>query len=181
MTLDIINIFLLAIVLFLAAIVEAFLWKTPVFQYLNKPINTELFGANKKWRGLLSLPIATVFSAYLVYFLGNYIFNYFLAIDDRVNLLLWQNNLLVLSLLIGFVFNLAELPNSYIKRRLNIPAGDESSKVFFFIDHMDSPYGVILLLWLLYRVPLHFVANWLWLTPLLFILATWLRKGLGLK
>jgi hypothetical protein len=181
MILDLTNILILAIVLFVAAIFEAFFWKTPPFQYLNQPINTELFGANKKWRGLVSLPIATVLSAYLVYFIGNYMFNYLPTIDNRANFFLWQNNILILGLSIGFIFNFAELPNSYLKRRLNIPAGDESSKLFFAIDHMDSPYGVILLLWLFYRVPLHFVINWLWLTPLLFILATWLRKKLGLK
>ncbi len=181
MILDLINISILAIVLFIAAILEAFLWKTPVFKYLDIPINTQLFGANKKWRGLISLPITTVISAYLVFFAVDYLFTYFSTTDDRTNLLLWQNNILVLGLLIGFIFNLSELPNSYIKRKLDIPPGDESSKLFFFIDHMDSPYGVILLLWLFYRVPFHFVINWLWLTPLLFIAATWLRKKLGLK
>lgn len=173
---DTLNLLWLAIGLFLAGVMEAFFWKTSVFQLLNKPIQSDWFGANKKWRGLVSLPLAMVISVYLLHFIE------IILPSLPENAILFSNfNLLEFGLLVGFVFNLSELPNSFIKRRLNIPPGDESSKIFYFIDHMDSTYGVLILWYLYFHFPLHFIVTGLIVTPLLFMGATELRKKLGLK
>ena len=174
--LDTLNLLWLALSLFVAGAIEAFLWKTSPFQALNVPIQTTWFGANKKWRGLISLPIAMLISVCL-----------FKAIEMLIPALSRQEfafsnfNTTEFGLLVGFVFNLAELPNSFIKRRLAIPPGDENSKLFYFIDHMDSTYGVLILWYFYFRFPLHFVIVGLIVTPLLFMGATELRKKLGWK
>ena len=174
--LDTINLLWLALGLFIAGVIEAFLWKTSIFQLLNVPIQSHWFGANKKWRGLVSLPLAMLCSVYLLHFAES------LVADLPQDAILFSNfNLVEFGLLVGFVFNLSELPNSFIKRRLNIPPGDESSKVFYFIDHIDSTYGVLILWYLYFHFPLHFIATGLIVTPLLFMGATELRKKLGLK
>ncbi len=173
---DTLNLLWLALGLFVAGVIEAFLWKTSAFELLNKPIQTELFGANKKWRGLVSLPLAMAFSVYVLHFveLGfPSIFNDVILFSDF--------NLLEFGLLVGFIFNLSELPNSFVKRRLAIPPGDESSKIFYFVDHMDSTYGVLLLWYLYFHFPLHLIITGLIITPILFMGATELRKKLGLK
>ena len=173
---DTLNLLWLALSLFLAGVIEAFLWKTTPFQLLNIPIQTQWFGANKKWRGLISLPLAMVVSVYVfkLWELG------FPALTRQA--IAFSNfNLIEFGLLMGFIFNLAELPNSFIKRRLDIPPGDESSKVFYFIDHMDSTYGVLILWYFYFHFPLHFILTSLIVTPLLFMGATELRKKLGLK
>ena len=85
------------------------------------------------------------------------------------------------GLLTGLFFNLAELPNSFIKRRLNIGPGEETNLLFFWIDHMDSPYGVLLLWWLYFNFPSHLIITGVAIAPLLFIAATWLRKKWRLK
>ena len=173
---DTLNLLWLALGLFIAGVIEAFLWKTSIFQLLNIPIQTQWFGANKKWRGLISLPIAMLASVYLLHLVETFI------PSIPQNAILFSNfNLLQFGLLVGFVFNLSELPNSFIKRRLAIPPGDESSKIFYFIDHMDSTYGVLLLWYLYFHFPLHFIITGLIVTPLLFMGATELRKKLGLK
>ena len=173
---DILNILWLACGLFLAGILEAFLWKTSLFKYLNKPINSQLFGDNKKWRGLISLPLAnTIIVCCLQLFESN------LFSPSTKMILLSDFNWIEYGLLVGFVFNLSELPNSFVKRRLKIPPGDESSLVFYFVDHMDSTYGVLLLWWLYFKFPFHLIATGLVVAPLLFMGATWLRKKLGLK
>ncbi len=82
---------------------------------------------------------------------------------------------------IKYIVNLSELPNSFIKRRLDIPPGDESSKVFYLIDHMDSTYGVLILWYLYFHFPFHLIITGIIVTPLLFMGATELRKKLGLK
>jgi hypothetical protein len=173
---DTLNLLWLAIGLFLAGVMEAFFWKTPVFRLLNKPIQTEWFGANKKWRGLVSLPLAMVISVYLLHFVET---NLSLLPQDFI--LFSDFNLLEFGLLAGFIFNLSELPNSFIKRRLDIPPGDESNKIFYFVDHMDSTYGLLLLWYVYFHFPEHFIITGLIITPLLFMGATELRKKLGLK
>jgi len=173
---DTLNLLWLALSLFFAGVIEAFLWKTPLFQVLNIPIQTEWFGANKKWRGLLSLPLSMVASVYFLSLIET------LLPDLTQQLISFSSfNLVEFALLVGFVFNLSELPNSFIKRRLEIPPGDESSKIFYFIDHMDSTYGVLILWYFYFHFPLHFIVTGLVVTPLVFMGATELRKKLGLK
>lgn len=172
---DTVNIIWLALGLFLAGVIEAFLWRTSLFQALKQPIDERLFGANKRWRGLISLPIANTLSTFLFQLLEKG-----LSLPDRA-ILFSQFNGLEYGLLVGLVFNLAELPNSFVKRRLKIPPGDESNRIFYFIDHMDSTYGVLLLWWLYFKFPFHLIVTGFIVAPLLFMGATWLRKKLGLK
>ena len=173
---DTLNLLWLALGLFIAGVIEAFLWKTSAFQLLNVPIQAQWFGANKKWRGLISLPVAMLISVYLLHFVET------LIPDIPQNAILFSDfNLLQFGLLVGLVFNLSELPNSFVKRRLAIPPGDESSKMFYFVDHMDSTYGVLILWYFWFHFPLHFIVTGLIVTPLLFMGATELRKKLGLK
>ena len=173
---DTLNLLWLAVGLFMAGVLEAFLWKTRVFQVLNVPIQTQWFGANKKWRGLVSLPLAMLVSVFLMSAIENMIPN---LPQDAI--LVSDFNLWQFGLLVGFVFNLSELPNSWLKRRLDIPPGDESSKIFYFIDHMDSTYGVLILWYAYFHFPGHFIITGAIVTPLLFMGATELRKKLGLK
>jgi len=172
---DILKLIWIGLGLLLAGIIEGYLWKTKLFDYFNYPINKELFGENKRWRGLITLPLTNTISTFLFQLLEQKTF-----IGNYVNLLS-NYNFLEYGLLVGFVFNLSELPNSFIKRRLNIPPGDESNKIAFFIDHMDSPYGILLLYWFYFKFPFHFVAIGFAIAPVLFIIATWIRKKMGLK
>jgi hypothetical protein len=117
-----------------------------------------------------------VISVYLLHFVET---NLSLLPQDFI--LFSDFNLLEFGLLAGFIFNLSELPNSFIKRRLDIPPGDESNKIFYFVDHMDSTYGLLLLWYVYFHFPEHFIITGLIITPLLFMGATELRKKLGLK
>lgn len=173
---DTLNLLWLALSLFLAGVLEAFLWKTPLFKMLNFPIQAKLFGANKKWRGLISLPLAMLASVYLL----SLVETIFPALTQQL-ISFSSFNLIQFGLLVGFVFNLSELPNSFVKRRLAIPPGDENSKIFYFVDHMDSTYGVLVLWYFYFHFPLHIIITGLVVTPLLFMGATELRKKLGLK
>jgi hypothetical protein len=173
---DIFNILWLGLGLFLAGVLEALLWKTRFFQYFNRPIHQKLLGSNKKWRGLISLPLANTISTYFFQYLEKS-----LSLKSNEFILFSNFNCLEYGLLVGFIFNLAELPNSFVKRRLKIPPGDESSRFFYCIDHLDSTYGVLLLWWLYFRFPFHLIATGAIAAPLLFMGATEIRKKLGLK
>ena len=173
---DTLNLLWLALSLFIAGVIEAFLWKTSLFQALNIPIQTTWFGANKKWRGLISLPIAMLISVCLLYLI-----EVLIPTLAQQEISFSQFNLIEFGLLVGFIFNLAELPNSFVKRRLDIPPGNENNKLFYLIDHMDSTYGVLVLWYFYFHFPLHLIITGLIVTPLLFMGATELRKKLGLK
>lgn len=173
---DCLTIVWLGLPLLAASVIEAFLWKTAVFEYLNYPISVRLFGKNKRWRGLVSLPIAHLIS---VWFFQRLEISLDISFDKII--LLSSLNAFWYGLLVGFVFNLSELPNSFVKRRLNIPPGAERSSTFYWIDHMDSTYGVLLVLYFYLQPPLHLLLNGLWMAPVAFAAATWLRKKIGVK
>ncbi|WPL19191.1 hypothetical protein Thiowin_04298 [Thiorhodovibrio winogradskyi] len=171
------NIFWLMCPLLMAGILEALLWKTTLFEPLNIPINQFLFGTNKRWRGLVSLPLTHAASVFLFQHMEPMLIK-----DPPQNwVLLSSFNWLEYGLLVGFVFNLSELPNSYFKRRLKIPSGDEKSIPFFLADNMDSTYGTLLLWYFYFQLPLHLILTGLIVTPLLFMTGTWIRKKLRLK
>lgn len=173
---DTLNILWLGVGLFLAGVLEAFLWKTKPFELLNVPIQTQWFGENKRWRGLISLPLTCVVSTFLLQGLESQLFS-----NSGPQIQLSHFNFMEYGLLVGFVFNLSELPNSFVKRRLQIPPGDENNKFFYVIDHMDSTYGVLLLWFFYFHFPLHLILTGGVVTPLLFMGATWVRRQLGLK
>jgi len=176
LTLDTLNLIWIASALFLAGVLEAFLWKTPPFERLNFPIQRDWFGANKRWRGLVSLPLTFLVSVILFQQIEEiWDINANFAIHFR------DFNGIQFGMLSGFVFNLSELPNSFVKRRLQIPPGDESNPIFYVVDHIDSTYGLLILWYFYFQFPAHFIGVGLAVTPLLFMGATALRKRLGLK
>ncbi len=173
---DTLNILWLLLGLFVAGLLEGVLWKTPVFEWCNTPIQTDWFGPNKRWRGLISLPLTAALAT-----IG------FQAIESSASFLpeQWIHfsdfNGVEYGLLTGFFCNLAELPNSFIKRRLNIPPGDESQIATFITDHLDSTLGLLILWGLYFHFPSHLIVTGLVVSPLLFMSATWIRIGLKLK
>ena len=63
-----------------------------------------------------------------------------------------------LGLLAGFGFMAAELPNSFVKRQLDIPSGAAAEgsvarRVCLMIDHLDSTCGVLIVVALAVPVP----------------------------
>jgi len=104
---------------------------------LAKPIQAQAFGKNKTWRGVVfvSLVNAIVFCIInwpnLDAFHGweDVAFNFFIG---------WMY---------GLAYVLFELPNSWLKRRVGIPAGgspDRFKGLFMLLDKTDSALGVSL-------------------------------------
>jgi hypothetical protein len=98
---------------------------------INTPLWAWGFGRNKTWRGLLFVPVV---NALVLTLLSP-------AITPN----------LPMPAVIGFVLGLAymifELPNSFMKRRLGIAAGESPGKhriAFSMVDKMDSAIGVVL-------------------------------------
>ena len=118
----------------LANSLHMLLVKLDLLRGLSVPISTEHFGKNKTWRGFVVLPILSGILAYL----GGLIAGPF-------------ENVIFSNFLIGFgmgiVYLLAELPNSYVKRKLGIANGEYSKKyklVQIIIDRADSLVAIFL-------------------------------------
>lgn len=123
-----------------------------------------VFGANKKLRGLLMMPIASMaVFALLAGARGAY--PAWLAAG------MWEMSTAeyaLLGLACGLAFMLAELPNSFVKRQLDVAPGDEPRQkwlrpVCFVIDRGDSTLGVLMVVTLALPVS---AATWLWMLAL---------------
>jgi CDP-diacylglycerol--serine O-phosphatidyltransferase len=122
--------------LILANILHMLVVKWNILPFLNKPISSSLFGPNKTWRGFILVPVFNIL--------------FLLLINSLLNLNL--SNVIPLGFFLGLAYVAFELPNSFIKRKSNIKAGETSAnKNYFFmlIDKMDSAFGVALIYYLL--------------------------------
>lgn len=115
--------------------------------FLNKPIdfNTNIFGKNKTFRGLLLMPLFCFFFTLLLTIL----------INGKNEIYIMDN--LFKSFLLGLFYSVGELPNSFIKRRLDIPPGGVSKKInqkliFLILDNIDSIVSCCLCLLIVYHI-----------------------------
>lgn len=137
----------------LAGIVHMVFIKLPLLRGLEIPIDggkilgdgKRLFGDNKTWKGFLGMPIGGLIGFGLHASLASH----FEAVAkwtvvDFNNLGIFQNYW-VLGLVFGLGYILAELPNSYVKRRIDIAPGTNKEgivgKIFLIIDQIDSVIG----------------------------------------
>ncbi|WP_158269040.1 CDP-archaeol synthase [Kordia periserrulae] len=110
--------------------------KTAIFSNVKRPISTKLFGNNKTWRGFLVVSVVNG----LLLFLMNLLFSFHLT------------HAFWLGFVLGVSYMLFELPNSYMKRKLGIEAGEKSEThalFFMLLDKTDSAFGVNLVYFLL--------------------------------
>ena len=122
--------------LILANILHMLVVKWNILPFLNKAISRSLFGPNKTWRGFILVPVFNIL--FLLFF--NFVLN------------LKLNNAIPLGFFLGLAYVALELPNSFIKRKLNIKAGETSTnKNYFFmlVDKIDSAFGVALVYYFL--------------------------------
>lgn len=146
---ELFRVILLSIPLVVGGIVHMIAVKADILSYLKKPIHQTWFGQNKTWRGFLIMPLATWPGVLLAQGLESLF---------EINApLLSPHSSLLLALILGLGYCLAELPNSFVKRRLGITEGktSDSFKWFFILlDQADSAIGCMLAYTLL--VPLSF-------------------------
>jgi hypothetical protein len=101
--------------------------KLNLLPVLTFPIAEKHFGKGKTYRGFLALPVLTA--------LGSGLFGM-----GQASISIVENDFL-LGAILGFVYMLGELPNSFVKRKLGIQSGESASKYRFlqaFIDKLDS-------------------------------------------
>ena len=128
------HIFLLFVPMILANSLHMVLVKLNLLERLSIPLSVEHFGKNKTWRGFVVLPILSGIIAFIIGLIAGPFEHVFFS-----------------DFLVGFgmgiVYLLAELPNSYVKRKLGIANGEYSKKfrlVQIIIDRADSLIAIFL-------------------------------------
>ena len=145
----------------LAGIFNMIWIKLPVLKSTAKPIDAgknfvdgkRIFGDNKTWKGIIGYVLLNTFFAVIWGFvckIGTLESLDFFYVNHENTVVF---NLLV-GVLLGLGYSLFELPNSFLKRRLDITPGKTIKgfwKVFFiFLDQADSIFGCALVVWLFY-------------------------------
>lgn len=111
------------------------------FSGLKIPVQQALFGANKTLRGFIVVPLVTMLGMVLLYPLE------WAQQALHGHSILQGQNLVWLGLLCGLAYVIAELPNSFIKRRMGIGPGETPERsrwIFILCDQLDSVIGVAL-------------------------------------
>ena len=106
---------------------------------LARPISTRLFGANKTYRGIVCVAVGTAFGFVLVR----------PALLTSIN----TTRLALIGFCVGAAAMAAELPNSFLKRRLGIAPGTQArgarGAAFHVLDQIDLVFGAwAVLAWL---------------------------------
>jgi CDP-diglyceride synthetase len=133
------RVFLLTVPLIVGGVVHMMAVKADILSYFKKPIHQSWFGRNKTWRGFLVMPLATWPGVLLAR-----------ALEPAFELnapLFAGHSTILLALLLGLGYCLAELPNSFVKRRLGVREGQPSERFTWFfvvLDQADSAIGCLL-------------------------------------
>lgn len=146
-----------------AGIINSVFCKTKSLSKLKIPMDNNktlsdgkrIFGDNKTWKGFIGYIIFNIICAMIFGFIWKITkleeMNYFYINHDNTI----SYNLLI-GFLLGLFYALFELPNSFIKRRLDIKPGKTNnglSKYFFiFLDQADSVFGMALVVWMFYPI-----------------------------
>jgi CDP-diglyceride synthetase len=139
--------------------------KLPLMKALKIPIDAgktmkdghRLFGDNKTWKGFIGMILFTSLSAgFLLTVFGSAYDNLTIGIVPYGADFLGASY--VYGAILGLFYVLFELPNSYIKRRINIQPGTNGSgiagKLFTVVDQADSVIGCAVALLLFSRINL---------------------------
>lgn len=132
--------------------VHGFSIKFGWFSFLVRPIDNgktfrgkRIFGENKTFRGLFAVALGTALGCLIQMFLHRYEFFQKLALLDYSRV-----TVIFIGLMMGVAAILSEMPNSFIKRQIDIAPGSTANgilKLFFYIfDQIDYLIGVWIVL-----------------------------------
>ena len=147
----------------LAGIINSIFCKLNILKGLKIPMDfnknfidkKRILGDHKTWKGFLGYIIFNIIFAILFGWLWKITklehLNFFYI--NHENTIIYN---VFIGFLIGLFYALFELPNSFLKRRLDIEPGKTTTglkKIFFIIlDQADSIFGIALVVWLFYPI-----------------------------
>ena len=146
-----------------AGIVNSIFCKSKALNFLKKPMDfnkkfidkKRIFGDNKTWKGFFGYIffniIFTILFSLIIKGTRLEALNFFYI--NHENTILYN---LLIGFLLGLFYALFELPNSFLKRRLDITPGKtikgKKKALFIILDQADSVFGVALVVWMFYPI-----------------------------
>ena len=167
--------------------------KLHLIKFLERPIDNNrilrdgkrLFGDNKTWKGLAGMAILGILCTVLWGLIGEksaYLSQHNYLYFKYVNTVPYN---ILMGLLLGLGYALFELPNSFIKRRMNIQPGKSNKNlqgvITVFFDQADSVIGCVLVLCLVYRMSVPLFIAYIFLGALTHIVLNMLLYFLKLR
>ena len=159
----IINMYITAMPIIISGILNMLFTKTNLYKNYRYPIDRNkclkdgrrIFGDNKTYIGFISMIIISIVIQ-LIYSLVLNLLN-FESYSELYNI--YENRFLynlLLGFLFGFIYMLLELPNSFIKRRIDIKPGETKKSligyIFLIIDQIDSLIGVMFVIYIVSNI-----------------------------
>jgi CDP-diacylglycerol--serine O-phosphatidyltransferase len=141
--------------LILSNVLHMIVVKQNYFAHLATPIAESWFGKNKTWRGFIVLTLLNGLLSLLMSWIFINPENPFFATGCNITIM-DMLNAFNMGCIFGFTYMIFELPNSCLKRKIGIPAGETASEngwIFSLLDKMDSTFGVSLMIYWLLKVP----------------------------
>ena len=173
--------------LLLAAIAQGLCIKYDWLSLLKQPLDfgktyqgKRIFGDHKTWRGLTTNVVFCVLGTLIQAWLQGkgYLPQWLLLLD-------YKNHALLAGILLGLGMTAGELPNSFLKRRFEIPPGESRAGllgiVFFLYDQVDLTTGIWVFLLFLIRPSLWLVLWSLLLTLVLHLSVSSVGYLLGMR
>jgi len=179
---------LITLPIILSGLFFIFTLKRNYFDWLKIPIDCgltirgkRLFGANKTLRGFIIMPIVTFSTVILMSYLIK-LFN----IDTEIIIFDYNFFESYKALIYGFAYPLGELPNSFIKRQLDIKPGENASRgikkiIINFFDNADSIISCGFAALLLYGIAFKYVVGAIIIGLLFHFLTDLVMIKIGLK
>jgi CDP-diglyceride synthetase len=154
--------------LILSNALHMWLVKKDVLAVLNRPIWKWGFGSNKTFRGFFLVPVLNMTFLFLCHALFG----------------LTAKESWIYGCILGLCYVLAELPNSFLKRRLGIQAGmsnKQTSPLFIVFDKTDSALGVSIGYFLLSNIEIQTAKQLFFCSVLMHVLFSYLLVKLRVK
>ena len=138
-----------------------------------------VFGANKTWRGALVTVLGTACFATLLAWVNTRWLQWPVAVPfAAAHPFAW-------GALLGSGYIAGELPNSFVKRQLDIAPGAPGSgvagRVFWLVDQLDSLAGMLLFTWPVWHPSIRVIAALVALMLVAHPVAAWVMMLAGLK
>ncbi len=156
--------------LFVGNVVHMFIVKGNYFQIAAKPISIDLFGAGKTYRAFMALPLICGICAMVFRSLFLHYPHY--SLSFRIGFML------------GLAYLVGELPNSFIKRRLGIASGQQSSRyrlVQNIVDKSDSLLTACVVYLFIYPITAGMIATLFAVSFFIHVFFSWLLVQFRIK
>jgi CDP-diglyceride synthetase len=155
--------------LFIANILHMLIVKGNLFPALAQPISTKLFGTGKTYRGFIAMPLLCGLSSLI-----------FVPLSAAATFS-WS---FCLGFILGLTYMLAELPNSFIKRKLGISSGQshhQFKNFQYIVDKVDSLVPLCIVYYLLSGISALLALELFLISFLIHITFSWLLFRLQIK